>query len=250
MNTSNENAATNTNMTTMAPAEKSRRTQQQQQQQEVPEEDEHGRRRLDTAIHAYLTLVAESCGPQGGKVADETHGTAPAATATATAAETEKSPFDAVSVPQSLFVLLERMRTYRIVGAHCLYAGLVYMHHYLHARRLALRPTNVRGLFLVAVMLATKFLDDVSYNAATFASMADIPLRALLRLEADFLHALGYNCCVSLPQIQAVAHQIPAFLARHHPAYALPQPQLSHNHSHSHSHNAETKPLQQQTHVH
>eukprot|EP00002_Diphylleia_rotans_P025175 TRINITY_DN497_c0_g2_i4.p1 TRINITY_DN497_c0_g2~~TRINITY_DN497_c0_g2_i4.p1 ORF type:complete len:306 (-),score=60.61 TRINITY_DN497_c0_g2_i4:386-1303(-) len=103
------------------------------------------------------------------------------------------SLFERVVIPRSVEEMLQLTRTYHVASDESIAAALMLMQRYLLSRGEALTTRNVRALFVVALMLAQKSLEDVPHNNATFANLAEIAPCDINILEIDFLSAVRFR---------------------------------------------------------
>lgn len=64
----------------------------------------------------------------------------------------------------------------------------------------SLKVTNysVHRLFITAVVIATKYLDDEIYSNNYYAQVGGLELKEMNELELDMLHLLNFDCSVEL----------------------------------------------------
>ena len=77
---------------------------------------------------------------------------------------------------------------------------------------LVLHRRNIHRLFLVAAVVATKYMDDFFYKNSYYANVGGVQLAVLNTLEAEFLCLIGFQCHVEpdtfehyLERLQAIA---------------------------------------------
>ena len=108
----------------------------------------------------------------------------------------EKSIFNSVATNKiSIKDYMNRIHKYGPKNKDEVYlvVALVYVDKFLVSMDMRLNLFNVHRIWLVAYLLAIKFLDDDHYNNKWFASVGGIPLQELNDLEADFLHAIRFD---------------------------------------------------------
>ena len=74
-----------------------------------------------------------------------------------------------------------------------IYTMLYLMHRYLKQVNRQLNLSIVRRLFLVSLLLATKFVDDYVYSNQHWVKFTDVPLQELKELELDLLFDTGFS---------------------------------------------------------
>lgn len=82
--------------------------------------------------------------------------------------------------------------------AFCSQACLVAAYHYITVAvekdpKLALSSLSVHRLFVTAVILASKYFDDVSYNLPYYAKVGGLPYKELANLEVNLLRILDFR---------------------------------------------------------
>ena len=96
--------------------------------------------------------------------------------------------------PLSASDFVTRVAKYSGASPCCFAVGLIYMER-LKKRDagVCLTPGNFQRLFLVAVMSASKFLDDFYYSNKHWAEVGGIQTVELNRLELEFLFRMGFR---------------------------------------------------------
>lgn len=113
------------------------------------------------------------------------------------------SPFDMDPpfVPLELFV--DRMLKYSDVSHCVLVTALIYLDRFVaNTTSVFITRSNVRKLYGVAFMLATKWQEDDFYAATTFSRLMGIPVDELISLEMLFLRAIDYQLFVTSEQLR------------------------------------------------
>ena len=89
------------------------------------------------------------------------------------------------------------------MGAKALVISLIYLRRLKKSNRdLVFDDTNIRNLFLISVMLATKFLDDWVIPTKYWAKLVVCDVEQIVNMEATFCHEVGFNFTVSRQQIR------------------------------------------------
>ena len=60
-------------------------------------------------------------------------------------------------------------------------------------------PTSEARIFIVAIMTANKYVDDVSYTTSTWAKMTDMDAKELSKMELEFLKNINFNLHIGKP---------------------------------------------------
>ena len=108
-----------------------------------------------------------------------------------TAFEGEKAPVSARSY-------VRRIAKYGGCSACCFAIGLIYLKRLKRRENsVCLTSRNFQRLFLVAVMLAAKFLDDSYYSNKHWAEVGGMSTAELNCLELEFLFRLGFSLALS-----------------------------------------------------
>lgn len=92
---------------------------------------------------------------------------------------------------------------------------------------LRLNSLSVHRLVLTAVLLATKFVDDVLYDNAHFAKVGGLDVNELNMLELDLLKVLDFKLFVHTADLNAFEQRVLATIGQcHDPDYAMLQKRL------------------------
>ena len=108
-----------------------------------------------------------------------------------------KSSFDGKCALFSAGYYVKRIAKYSRASPCCLVAALLYLER-AHQLRPALRLTShtLQRLLLVAMMLATKYLEDECALNSRWAKIGGLTLRELNALEAEFLAVVSFDLSV------------------------------------------------------
>lgn len=97
--------------------------------------------------------------------------------------------------------------------AFCSQACLVAAYHYINVAvkkdpKLALSSLSVHRLFVTAVILASKYFDDVSYNLPYYAKVGGLPYKELANLEVNLLRILDFRLDISAHKFVSIENQL------------------------------------------
>lgn len=111
----------------------------------------------------------------------------------------QPTPFDSVRVPTiDLRAYLDRIFTHYQCSSSCCVLSLVYVDRLLRFHpELRISPLCAHRLIATSVTVAAKFTDDVHYSNKHYAYVAGVSTREMNRMEANFLHLLGWQLAVS-----------------------------------------------------
>lgn len=100
---------------------------------------------------------------------------------------------------------LRRLTRYSFCSRSVFVVAFLYLQRVAHraSARLLLTSLSVHRLLLVAVLLATKMLDDVLYDNAHFAKVGGLELRDLNMLELNMLALLDFDLYVTPAAFEA-----------------------------------------------
>ncbi|XP_062084734.1 cyclin-U4-1-like [Humulus lupulus] len=99
----------------------------------------------------------------------------------------------------SLRQYLERVFNYSKCSTSCFVVAYIYIQRYFHNRpAFSLTSLNVHRLFITAVMVAAKFLDDQCDNNAYFAQVGGVSTEEMNELEIEFLFSLEFKLHVTI----------------------------------------------------
>lgn len=108
--------------------------------------------------------------------------------------------FNGRAVPDvSIEVYLARLKTFFACSAECFILATIYMDRLVryHEKRIELNAWNVHRIFMTALLLAVKFIEDVYYSNKYYAKVGGVSLTELSSLECSFLRLIRYDLCVS-----------------------------------------------------
>lgn len=101
----------------------------------------------------------------------------------------------------SVEAYLARIFRYAPCSAECFITSLLYIKKVLDVKGLALlQQTTVHRLLITAVLLSSKYLDDIYYNNKFYAKIGGISSQEMNRLEVEMLLFLGYDLSVRREQ--------------------------------------------------
>lgn len=109
------------------------------------------------------------------------------------------TPFHALEAPNiSVAAYVARISQYAFSSTACLLSA----YHYVKRAAAAdpsLAPTSlsVHRLLITAVVLAAKYLDDVTYSMGYYAKVGGLPTKELVYLELRMLSLLGFDLHIS-----------------------------------------------------
>lgn len=97
----------------------------------------------------------------------------------------------------TIHAYLSRIQKYANLNPSVFTATLIYMDRLIEATNLSLSPLNIHRLLLVAVVVATKFLQDDYYKNCYYAKLGGITTAELNSLEITFLSLIQFNLYIS-----------------------------------------------------
>ena len=111
---------------------------------------------------------------------------------------TALAAFEGEKAPVRAGAYVRRIAKYGGCSACCFAIGLIYLKRLKRREStVCLTSCNFQRLFLVAVMLAAKFLDDSYYSNKHWAEVGGISTAELNCLELEFLFRLGFSLALS-----------------------------------------------------
>lgn len=107
-------------------------------------------------------------------------------------------------------MFVQRMLRYANCSRSAFIIATVYLTRLAAAQPyLALNQLNVHRLFITALLLAAKYIDDTVFSNAHYARIAGIvTVQELNRLEVNMLHFLSFRTFVSPHQYADLVHQL------------------------------------------
>lgn len=109
------------------------------------------------------------------------------------------NPFQAVHLPKiKLHEYLLRVAKYSKFSDVCLVVGLVYIERLLKREAIpSICPKSAHRLLFTSVIVAAKFMDDVSYKDSYYARVSGLGLAQVTALQLDFLKLIDWDLAVS-----------------------------------------------------
>ncbi len=135
---------------------------------------------------------------------------------------TAPTKFDSAYTPTVTVPLyLRRIYAHAKCSDACFVVALIYIDRIIAMHSFRVTSLNVHRIFLSAILLAAKFLDDVYYNNSFYAKIGGIPLQELNSLELEFLRLTRFDLHVSEHQYGAYHRGISAYVSKsiHMPRY-------------------------------
>uniref|UniRef100_A0A7S3G0J3 Cyclin n=1 Tax=Palpitomonas bilix TaxID=652834 RepID=A0A7S3G0J3_9EUKA len=123
--------------------------------------------------------------------------------------------FNSLTIPNiSIAAYVQRLAKHAHTSAGCLVAGLIYLQRVAHWQQIRLNSYNVHRLYFCAVVVATKFLDDVYFNNAFYARIGGVGLKEMNSMELDFLYMIGFRLYISPAEYDIVEIDVEREAAR------------------------------------
>uniref|UniRef100_A0A7S0M7S4 Cyclin n=1 Tax=Cryptomonas curvata TaxID=233186 RepID=A0A7S0M7S4_9CRYP len=109
---------------------------------------------------------------------------------------------------------LKRISTHCASSPYCMIAALIYLER-LSQRRSSLRLTSktIQRLLLVAVMTATKYLEDICCLNTRWAATGELTLHEINALELEFLFVIEFELSVQPEEYARCVATLRAFAA-------------------------------------
>lgn len=84
------------------------------------------------------------------------------------------------------------------LASECIVISLIYLEKLMHTSKIEIRYINWEPLLFTAILLASKFWEDVNYwNIDYEEHLGLYPLKSINRMESEFLSLCDYNMYVS-----------------------------------------------------
>jgi len=98
---------------------------------------------------------------------------------------------------------LQRLDKYFDCSESCHVLALIYLEHFSRlSEDFGLTVRNVHRLYLISLVSAAKFWDDIFFDNTYYARCGGIPMVELNRLEHSFLNVLKFQLWVSAEDFQ------------------------------------------------
>lgn len=107
--------------------------------------------------------------------------------------------FHALEAPAiSVCEYVTRLSKYAFCSDACLVAAYHYMTRAIASDpKLALTSLSIHRMFITALVLACKYMDDLSYNLVYYSKVGGLPYKELANLEMQMLHILDFRLDIS-----------------------------------------------------
>lgn len=138
------------------------------------------------------------------------------------AARPEPSVFHALQPPSiTPAEYLQRLARYSFCSRSVFVAAFYYLDRVaMQGVDLTVTSLSVHRLLLTAVLLATKYFDDVLYDNAHFAKVGGLDVQELNMLELDMLKVLDFRLHINVRDFEAFESQLlGSVLDSPHPDY-------------------------------
>lgn len=84
------------------------------------------------------------------------------------------------------------------LATECIVISLIYLETIMKTARIEVRSLNWKPLVFTAILLASKFWEDISFWNIDYVERLDLyPLKSINRMESEFLSLCNYNIYVS-----------------------------------------------------
>lgn len=83
------------------------------------------------------------------------------------------------------------------LATECIVISLIYLETIMKQARIEIRNINWKPLVFTAILLASKFWEDISFWNIDYVDRLDLyPLKSINRMESEFLSLCNYNIYV------------------------------------------------------
>lgn len=109
-------------------------------------------------------------------------------------AEPVAAAFEAPVAPDiTISDYLDRIVKYTPCSAECYLIALVFIDRIIESKSIRVTRHNVHRLLITSIMIASKLMDDGTYNNKYYSHVGGISVKELNRLECEFLMLMEYN---------------------------------------------------------
>jgi len=123
--------------------------------------------------------------------------------------------FNASSPPEiSISDYLERIIKFSPCSAECFLVGCIYVDRVVQYGKVQLNALNIHRLLLTSIMLASKQLDDTTYNNKYYSHVGGIELKELNLMECKFLVLINHNLYVDMELFSFFRKQLELYIIR------------------------------------
>eukprot|EP00008_Paramoeba_atlantica_P011788 CAMPEP_0201489598 /NCGR_PEP_ID=MMETSP0151_2-20130828/22899_1 /ASSEMBLY_ACC=CAM_ASM_000257 /TAXON_ID=200890 /ORGANISM="Paramoeba atlantica, Strain 621/1 / CCAP 1560/9" /LENGTH=200 /DNA_ID=CAMNT_0047875235 /DNA_START=53 /DNA_END=655 /DNA_ORIENTATION=+ len=112
--------------------------------------------------------------------------------------------------PESLTRALTHLVKYSPSTSECFVVGLIYLDRLkrLHGAGFV-NPHTIGQLFFLAVMIASKYYDDVCFDNDSYSKILMIKKPKLMKMEMEFLLKIGFDCSFSSGEFDRYSRGLP-----------------------------------------
>lgn len=90
--------------------------------------------------------------------------------------------------------VIDRMQ----LATECIVISLIYIEKLMTTSKIEIRYINWRPLLFTAILLASKFWEDINFWNVDYEDQLNLyPLKAINRMESEFISLCNYNIYVS-----------------------------------------------------
>ncbi|XP_021742481.1 cyclin-P3-1-like [Chenopodium quinoa] len=93
---------------------------------------------------------------------------------------------------------MDRVFKYSKCSPSCFVVAYIYMDKFIQSTNCYLTSLNAHRLLIASVLLAAKFIEDVTYNNAHFAKVGGVSISEMNKLELKLLCSLDYKLHVTV----------------------------------------------------
>mmetsp|Transcript_24178 Transcript_24178/g.33900 ORF Transcript_24178/g.33900 Transcript_24178/m.33900 type:complete len:272 (-) Transcript_24178:184-999(-) len=109
-------------------------------------------------------------------------------------AEPIAAAFEAPVAPDiTISDYLDRIVKYTPCSAECYLIALVFIDRIIESKSIRVTRHNVHRLLITSIMIASKLMDDGTYNNKYYSHVGGISVKELNHLECEFLMLMDYN---------------------------------------------------------
>lgn len=109
-------------------------------------------------------------------------------------AEPVAAAFEAPVAPDiTISDYLDRIVKYTPCSAECYLIALVFIDRIIESKSIRVTRHNVHRLLITSIMIASKLMDDGTYNNKYYSHVGGITVKELNHLECEFLMLMDYN---------------------------------------------------------
>ena len=110
----------------------------------------------------------------------------------------KESIFSAKDPPQiSILDYLNRIKYYSQIENNTLICSLIYIDKFCTLSEIVLTELNIHRILFTAILLSTKYNEDLIYKMDYYSKIAGVSLKELKKLESEFVSKINFELYIN-----------------------------------------------------